>query len=49
MGQQFQEKDKIIYGYEWDMRGKVDCVHDLGKGKYLYSITLDEKLETLTT
>ncbi|KAG6364617.1 hypothetical protein INS49_006220 [Diaporthe citri] len=48
MAPQFKEGDGIFYGHDWDRKGKVDFVHDLGKGEYLYAITLDQKLETVT-
>ncbi|KAI7774472.1 hypothetical protein LA080_008305 [Diaporthe eres] len=45
-GSKFKKDDKILYGYEWNMKGQVDFVQDLGKGQYKYAITLDAELQT---
>lgn len=49
MGAKFQKGDKIVFGHNWDKRGKVDCVLDLGKEEYKYAITLNEELKAITT
>lgn len=48
MGAKFQKGDKILYGQDWEKKGKVDFVLDLskkGSEEYQYAITLNEELE----
>lgn len=49
MGAKFQTGQKILYGYDWDKKGKIDSVLDLGKDRYEYAISLNEVLKTTTT
>lgn len=50
MGSKFQQGGKIRYvDLGTHKKGKVDSVHDFGKGRYEYSITLEEQLTTWTT
>lgn len=49
MGGKFQKGDKILYGQDWEKKGKVDFVLDLGNEQYQYAITLDEELQAVTT
>lgn len=49
MGGKFQKGDKILYGHDWEKKGKVDFVLDLGKDQYQYAITLNEELQEIKT
>lgn len=49
MGGKFKKGDKILYGQDWEKKGIVDFVLDLGKEQYQYAITLNEELQTIRT